>query len=177
MTVYQKADSDLVNTVNEVMQQYHSELDDAGVTVGVLLAYGPTDKDGVVTGPALNNHGVPCMAKIRINSLRNRAAGLPDALLEIDGDQIEEWSYEQLIAIIDHELEHLELLVDKNGAIKRDDLDRPRLTMRKHDWEFGWFDVIARRHGDNSPEVIQAKRLMEKSGELYQMLLPGVESI
>ncbi len=175
MTVYQKADQDLLQAVQETMEQYHGELADTGVTVKVLLAYGPTDKNGDLTGPALHSHGSPALAKIKITSLRDRAAGMADALMELDGDQIEEWSYEQLIAIIDHELEHLQLVVDSENTVKRDDLDRPRLTIRRHDWQFCWFDVIARRHGENAPEVIQAKKLVEESGELYQLYLPGLE--
>jgi hypothetical protein len=48
-----------------------------------------------------------------------------------------------------------------------DALDRPKLAMRKHDHQFGWFDEVAQRHGEASPEVRQARVLMEKSGQLY----------
>jgi len=39
--------------------------------------------------------------------------------------------------------------------------------MRKHDHQFGWFDAVAQRHGEASPEVRQARVLMESSGQLY----------
>lgn len=175
MATYQKADKELCQTVQDVMERFHGRLADAGVTVGVLLAHGPRDQNGDLVGPALNHHGVPALATVTINSLRDRAAGMPDALMCIDGDQIDEWSYEELEALIDHELTHLEPRLDKDDNLKRDDLERPALKRRHHDWQFGWFDEVAKRHGDNSPEVKQAKQLAESSGDLYQLHLPGLE--
>jgi hypothetical protein len=48
-----------------------------------------------------------------------------------------------------------------------DAVGRPKLLMRKHDHQFGWFDEVAQRHGEASPEVRQARVLMESSGQLY----------
>lgn len=174
MATYARGDSDLHKTVQDVMERYHGDLDDAEVTVTVLLAYGPRDAHGDPVGPAITVHGVPAWASIKVTSLRDRAAGMSDAIMLLDGDRIDEWSYEELEAVIDHELTHLELRVDERGNVKRDDLDRPRLAIRRHDWQFGWFDEVARRHGAASPEVRQAKQLAEASGDLYQLYLPGM---
>lgn len=51
--------------------------------------------------------------------------------------------------------------------MKRDDLGRPVLKIRLHDQQHGWFDEIARRHGDASIEVQQAKAFADSSGQTY----------
>lgn len=49
-----------------------------------------------------------------------------------------------------HELTHLEIQRDKDGAPKWDDLDRPKLKMRKHDYEIGVFVDVAKEYGMDS---------------------------
>lgn len=70
-------------------------------------------------------------------------------------------------ALIDHEIYHLMPAKDKNQRFKCDDQGRPILKLRKHDHQFGWFDEIARRHGENSGEVRQARDLVAKFGQVY----------
>ena len=36
--------------------------------------------------------------------------------------------------------------------MNRDDCERPKLKIRKHDHSHGWFDSVVRRHGEASPE-------------------------
>ncbi len=175
MATYSSAPHEVHDVVSSVMERYHGGLCDAGVTVTVLFAYAPRDSNGDPVGPAIKVHGAPALASIKITSLRDRAAGLADSIMLIDGDRFDELSPEELEALIDHELTHLELKVDDQGAVKRDDLDRPAMKIRPHDWEFGWFDEVARRHGEKSVEVKQARKLAEASGDLYQLALPGME--
>jgi hypothetical protein len=51
--------------------------------------------------------------------------------------------------------------------VVRDDLDRPKLRVRKHDHQFGWFDSIARRHGPASFEVQQYRKFNESHRQLW----------
>ena len=173
MATYQLANHEVSEKVQEVMELYHPELDDADVKVDVLLAYGPRNVNGDLTGPALRHNGCRCLAKTRILGLRDRVAGRGDAEILLDGDQIDEWGDRELEAIIDHELTHLELVVDGHGAVRRDDIERPRLKMRRHDHEFGWFDCVARRYGEAAVEVQQARQLLERD-ELRQLYLAGI---
>ena len=172
---FQKADRELCQNVQQVMKTYHAGLHDAEVTVDVLLAYGPVDRAGEITGPAIKRHGHPCLGQIRVLPLKDRVAGRADAEMVLDGDHVDEWPYEQLLAIIDHELTHLELQVNDHGLVKRDDQDRPMLRLREHDHEFGWFDSVAQRHGACAVEVQQATQLLEQD-ELRQLYLPGMET-
>jgi hypothetical protein len=50
------------------------------------------------------------------------------------------------VAVLDHELTHLELVTDDEGTVKYDDYGRPKLRMRLHDICHGWFSEVAKRH-------------------------------
>lgn len=112
------------------------------------------------------------MGKIKVMSLKDRAAGRADAELLLDGDRWPTFADEEQAAIIDHELTHLELCIGDDG-LRRDDLDRPKLRVRKHDHQFGWFDAVARRHGEDS---IEWQQYAQFTNTTYQQLwLPGME--
>lgn len=96
------------------------------------------------------------------------ALGVADATIVICRPTWVTLSQRQRDALIDHELTHLERATDKeDGTFQVDAVNRPKLKMRRHDHQFGWFDEVAQRHGEASPEVRQARRLMESSGQLY----------
>jgi len=146
VTTYELAGEEIKETLAAVIDEYQPQLRDAGLLVDVLLAHAPSDANGDKVGPAVQLHGYPCYATIRIVGLRDRVAGRGDAELILDGDHCDTWPEAQLRAILDHELTHLELRVSDGGHVRRDDIDRPLLRIRKHDRQFGWFDCVARRH-------------------------------
>lgn len=171
MPMYRKASAEVNQIVEQMLEKYHGPLRDAGVQIECLFAFALTDDNGDSTGPALKLGGYPCNAVVRILNLKDRTVGRGDAEIVIDGDQWDTWDDEQKRALIDHEIEHLELKTDDEGVI-RDDLGRPKLRLRKHDVHFGWFDSIARRHGAASFEVQQFRQLVVKK---YQAWLPGFD--
>lgn len=156
MATYEKCDKPVYGIVEEMVGKYHHPLRDAGLLIECLFAHATTDDNGDKVGVALKHQGYPCAAVVKIIGLKERTAGRADVEIVIDGDRWDEWSDEEKDALIDHELEHLELKLDKDGLLVRDDLDRPKLRLRKHDQQFGWFDAIARRHGAASFEAKQA---------------------
>lgn len=176
MATYERAQKSVLEQVNRVMHRYHGPKEEAGVTVNVLMALPTVDGEEEPTGPAITVNGYKALAKIKILGLKDRVAYGFDAEMVLDADNWELCSDEQQNAIIDHELSHLELMVDDDGGIKRDDADRPRLRMRKHDYHFGWFADVAHRHGENSLEVRQAREMLD--GETWhQCFLPGMEPV
>lgn len=147
MPIYQKARQDVLDIRDEIIGLYHRQLTDAKVQVDVMVAFStPKAKT-----PAVRLHGRPCYAIVRIISLKNRVAGLGDAEIVIDGDRWSELSIAKKRAIIDHELTHLALKY-KNDVYEIDDIGRPKLVIRPHDYDFGWFEDIVRRHGEQSVE-------------------------
>lgn len=146
--------------IEELLPMYYGPLQDNGVTFQVVAAFAKRDKNDDPVGPALKLHGVPCAATVKVVPYKLRVLGQADVEIMIDSDKWDERTHESKRAIISHELFHVLPVVDKDGVIKRDDCNRPKLRLRPHDREYGWFDVIAARHGIDSLEVQQARELI-----------------
>lgn len=162
MSHYCKADAAVASFVEDVMHQFHKDLVNADVTVEVLFAHA----DGECPGPPVTHNGYQALAVLKVNSQKDRVAGLADARIVVDGDGWEEWSEERRRAVIDHELYHLLLKLNKFGMVKTDDCHRPKLELRKHDWQLGGFEAIVRRHG---VEAVEAQGLALAKRRLEQM--------
>jgi hypothetical protein len=152
---------EVLDCIAKMRAAHHQELE--GVTVAALYAFDSESGDQV-----LKHQGYPAGAVVKINSLRDRALGLADATIVVDRAM---WLFQSALqreALIDHELTHLTRKMDEEtGRPQYDAIDRPKLAMRMHDHQLGWFDEVAKRHGEHSPEVRQAKNLMESSRQLY----------
>lgn len=160
MATYQKADAATVKLLEEVRVAHH-DVRLLDVTISVLMAYAPIDDDGEPTGYAITHHGVRALGKARIVPLRDRVHGMADAEILLDGDEWKTTSTRMKRALIDHELTHF----DRTGEV--DDAGRPKLKIRPHDFEVGWFHEVAHRHGDESIEIQQAQQLVADHGPLY----------
>lgn len=167
MPIYKKDPPGVAEVVNRVVERYHGGLQDAEVKIDILGAWAATDQNGDTEAVALKLHGYPCQATMAVVSYKNRVLGGGDALLTVDIENWEELSEEERDALIDHELEHLELRTDKDGLLIRDDLDRPKMHIRRHDHQFGWFDSVARRHGPASIEIKQLREFNEAHEQLW----------
>lgn len=166
-TTYEKADAEVMSEIKTVMKQYHPDLVTLEVKLSVLMASAARDEDGKRIAPAVKLHGVPRAATVQIIPYKQRAAGRQDAEIIIDADEWKERTEQERAALLDHELYHLEPQRDEEGVWKSDDCGRPKLKMRHHDFDVGWFHAIARRHGDASYEVQQAKAFADENGQCY----------
>ncbi len=160
MPIYSPGSDAMVRQVMEAAERWHPELWDAGLMVDVLEARPKTNEEGFPTEAAITHAGSTCWATIRINGPKERGAGRGDCLLTVDAYRWPELSERQQLAILDHELTHLELVVDGAGAVIRDDYKRPKLRARHHDVHFGWFWSVAERHGADSVECEQMGELL-----------------
>ena len=118
----------------------------------------------------LTLHGVPALAIARIVPAKERAKGCHDAEILIDRDRYTDMPDPKKNALLDHELQHFEVQrfsQSQGGGIKTDDQHRPKLSMRPHDVDFGWFEIIARRHQSASIEVQQARGLIDQFGQSF----------
>lgn len=145
----------------------HKPLLDAKAQIAYVFAHGERDEDGNVVTPALKKNGVVALGIAKILGLKDRALGRGDAEVSIDGDWWEKASDEERRALLDHELHHFAVKASVQGVIETDDLNRPKLRIRKHDFEFGWFAIIAERHGESSLERQQAQSIMDAAGQLF----------
>lgn len=165
MKTYSAASTDLWDTIQRMRDQFHPDL--KGVTVGALLVFDDENGDQI-----LKLHGYYCAAVVSITPLKQRALNVADAIIVVDRSCWLTYSAARRDALIDHELQHLVQVVKEatetdSGGPVYDALGRPKLTMRKHDHELGWFDEVARRHGDDSMEVKQARELLATTQQLY----------
>lgn len=174
MPVYEKPKPEVIKMVNEICEKHHGELHENDVTVEVLMAHAKTNENGESNGPPLKKSGYPCAAIVKVNSLEMRVLGHADARITIDGDRWPKLKPDVQRALIDHELEHLMVKKDKDGAVVFDDIERPRLRIRAHDHEVGWFSSVVRRHGRASIEWQSVDAI---SQSCRQMELPFLQEI
>lgn len=169
-TYHQPAEeSDYCTVLENAIAKHHPLLKKHGVTVDLLEARPEYDDNGQPKAAALKLGGYPCTAVVRIVNQADRAKGLADAEIKIDGHWWDSADYEEKMALLDHELTHLQLVMD-GDHVKRDGSERPKLKTRKHDRQMGWFDEVAERHGKASQEHQQARELLTKKfAKAYQL--------
>ena len=168
MPTFQKCPAAVVEMANGLLVEYetHKPILDARVKIDFVFAFSDKDEGGNPINNALSKNGRKALGITRKIPLKDRVLGRGDAEIALDGDWWEEAPEKQQAALLDHELHHIALKIDKRGVV-RDDLGRPLIQLRKHDYEFGWFNVIAERHGQHSLERIFAASMMDNHGQLY----------
>ncbi len=146
---HRQADDADRRLLDAVLEKWHRPLVEAEVTFGLLYCSG-----------GLSHGGYPCAATVKANSQKDRVDGKPDATIVLNLDTWEQRSRSSKEAVLDHECQHCEVLMEVNAngetVAELDDCGRPKLTMRKHDCFIGGFNVIIERHG---PEAIEAQQI------------------
>jgi hypothetical protein len=169
MSTYQKAPQEINDLAAEILRQFetHKDLIAAQVRVDFIFSSGQQDEDHNVTSPAIMHHGMPALGLCSIIPPKGRAMGRGDAEIILDADWWADAMEPEQKALLDHELHHIAVCSNRAGIVKHDDLGRPKLRMRKHDVQIGWFTVIAERHGMHSMERIQAKEIAAEKGQYF----------
>ncbi len=173
---YEKCPKALHEQAYAIMAEHHKDLDIAKVSLDLIFAYAGENNAGEKLGPALKHGGYEAIAIVKIVPLLNRVMGRADAQILLDGDKWPDLHEDQQAAVMDHELQHLVVAKDVEGAVITDSYGRPKLKMRLHDRQFGWFDAIAQRHREASQEVVQAAQLYQQAGQYY-FLLEGMPQV
>lgn len=166
MNKYTAATLDVARRVKRLVKKYHPDLAKARVRIDCVFV--TTDGED---GAPVKVNGYPALAAASTVPQKYRPATKADARITIDKEAFEELTDKQKDALLDHELQHFQAVIDEN-TVALDGNDRPRIRMRKHDVQIGFFSVIAQRHGENSQEVIACRALVEHAAEVY---LPGFE--
>lgn len=140
-----------VAMVQELIEDFHSELYTYNVKVGVIMAHAPTDKDGVRKGPALKQFKVETPSLTNIVGLKDRLKKEHDVEITLDHDIWEEATLPRRYAILDQALTRVET-VKKDGEVQFDDFERPKLKIRDYTYVYYGFDEVAERQSINSLE-------------------------
>lgn len=162
MKTFDPCDDEVKGRVAEMVRRFHGELKRAEVTFDLLFVSNDSE-----TEPALKLHGTRCLAIVKIVSTKDRALDRADAEILIDRDAYGTMSGPQRDALLDHELEHLLVRYDEDGKLLTDCQYRPKLKMKPHDVEIGWFESVAQRHGEHSIEVQQARKMTQRFGQAF----------
>jgi hypothetical protein len=169
MPTFKRADESVSDLACGVLEKFetHAPIIDAELKIDYVFAFPDYNEAGEPKNNALSKNGQKALGICRIVPLKDRALGRADAEISIDGHWWEDASKQERAALLDHELHHIHVLQD------RDDLGRPKLKLRKHDFEFGWFAVVAARNGDYAMERQQAKRIMDLAGQYFWPYIAG----
>lgn len=156
--VFEKAPQDVMDLLNQVIQEHHRELVDAGVTVGIVMQTKFDEDDNEI--PSLRCHGAQANAVVKIVSRKERTHREADAEITIDGVIWKSLSEICQKALLDHEVTHLIVKRDrKTQQFKRDDLGRPCLGMIPDDFTLTGFLDVVRRYGNAALEYQSVTRV------------------
>lgn len=168
-TTFEPAPREILDLANEIIEEFasHDALLKAKVKIDFIMAHGARNDEGILIGDAIRSKGCKALGLCRKLGLKDRTMGRGDAEILIDADWWEGAPTEERRSLLDHEIYHIQVKTNQAGVIKTDDLGRPQLRLRPHDYEFGWFNAVAQRHGVHSQERIQARAMVEANGQTY----------
>lgn len=169
MPTYEKCDKSVRDMAIALLNDFetHQLTRSAGVTIDFIFAFAEKDDNGNPVGPALMHQGYPAGGICRKIALKDRVKGMADVEICLDGDWWGNADEGERRALLDHELHHISPKQSGGGAFKCDAAGRPIIGIRKHDYQVGWFEVIAARHGIHSAERRQASLMMAESGQYF----------
>lgn len=147
----------------------HPNLTEEGRTgklVVELLTVDPArDKTGHQACETLTVHGAAALARVRVMGARERVTTGHDAEIELALPHWLEASEKQKLAILDHELTHLEIVRDRDGEPRYDVNGHVRLRLRRHDYIAAGFLEVVQRHRHDSPEVLGVVAAFDAGGQ------------
>lgn len=171
-TTYQQCPEDVTEFAAKVLQKYHPDLAEAGVTIEYLFANSDAEDER-----PLMMRGQACAAIVKLYPLDDRAAGCKDAKIRIDEKWWKDAGIDLRTAMLDHEHHHLQFAKvwrneDQALQWKTDDLGRPKLKMKNHDAEAGVFFDVIQRHAEKSLDFRQVNSIGRQIRKLVQKELP-----
>jgi hypothetical protein len=138
--------------LGKAMSQWHAKLFEEEVKVALVMVDLPRDDQGIPTGPALSRNGLAITAQSRLLNERDRLVSGRDLIIEVDALHWGDIDDPQRLAILDHELTHVQIRKKKEAFVRRAD-GSVRLGLIPDDYAMTGFVICAKRHGRNSAEV------------------------
>lgn len=175
MPTFLKCSDDVTTLAAAILCEYetHKPILTARARIDYVFAFSDKDDHGMAKNFAITHRGNRALGVCRKIKLKDRVLGRADAEITLDGDWWGEATDAERKALLDHELHHICVELDSTGKPVTDDFSRPKISMRRHDYEFGWFAIIAQRHGAASQECVQAATMMEKCGQIFWPAIAG----
>lgn len=159
-----------IELLQQAIREWHPELSKAGARIALLMVWPPVDVDGRPTGPAIKQAGFAAVGRASLARPRERLLVGCDAVVEVDAEAWEGLLDDGRLALLDHELEHIVVVV-KDGEIARYADGHPQLKLRPDDWMLTGFASVVRRHGRQAIEVTALRRVHEACQELFEFMV------
>ena len=165
--IYEKCDDAVEKLAKKIINKHIPDIAEADVLIEYAFASAEKDKNGDPVGHAIVKGGYPKAGYCQVISAKERALGRADVRIMLDKDYWEKIPEDQRTALMHHELHHIIVKRTPDGDIDTDEYSRPKIKMRLHDREFGFFDKIAQLYGKASVEVQSATKFIEEVGTFY----------
>lgn len=148
--------------VNRLIEQHHSELTNARIALAWSLAWKP-DVDGIVK-----------LGKCKKASDLDRELAAYDFVIVLRQEFYQDATVtdDQRKALLDHEITHATVRLDKDGEPMRDERGRVVYRTRKHDVEE--FSEIVARHGIWKRDLERMASAMRRPKQLNLLDTPAV---
>ena len=134
------------------------------IHIQLFYKYGKRDKNDELKTPALQKNGKAIYAQTKIVSNFNRITDDTDVKIIINKDIWDELEKEERIAVLDNELNYIQIKEDKTGEPLSisEDCDKVQLKLRKPDFFIeGFFDIM-NIYGNKYIPWQEAKRISER---------------
>ena len=150
---YDEGNPEDYGLLEQVIEASHPALAELDLRFGIVRVGAAINRKGDATGPALKVLGSPCMAAIKLVSIKDRVHKKVDVEILLSEQEWGKVNEKVQLATLDHAVSHLEILRDKNGAAKTDDDGVTQLRIKKHDVLIGLFHDVVDRHGQSAVEL------------------------
>jgi len=154
---YTKAGKEALTICAVILKTHYEVLLRAKIKIAMLFA------DAGFGTPAIMEHGRPAAASIKASTVIERTLGISDAIMVIDANVWLTLNEASKHALVHHELQHIEIKCDGDGAVIFDTANRPALTMREHDYDLSGFGTTIGIYGADAVEQIEFDKFRKKT--------------
>lgn len=156
---YAKPDSSVLAVLQHVLTNYRPDLVEYEVRFGFYMVTSSSGDSEDEPPPAIVVNRCPAKAKVRLTTQEERTYVPYDVMIYIDADEWEVMYDTQRIALIHHEVSHVQQVRDKDGFPKTTDDGRPKLKLRPDDWCLTGFFDTANAFGQDALEVVSIQEV------------------
>jgi len=169
MKIYELADDSVHDLLKEAISAYHNMIGKLEIKFGLIRVTSVDKKGEPDEKPALkSSSGHAAAAQISLVSKKDQLSKNYEVEILFDGPMWDGMTDKKRLAILDHELTHIEIAKDKDGHAKIDDLTgKPKLKLIPDQFHLWGFLDIAKRHGEDSSEVANMRSMAINHGHLF----------
>lgn len=165
---FEQANTTELEMLAKAIGIYNKPINDYQVVVGFIkcFAVDPDNEDDYQ--PSLKKNGIPVIALTKPVSTKDRIIKKYDVEIVVDGNRWNELNDDLRLAVLDHEVSSIIVMLDKEGNVSRDTSERPKVKIKKDNLMFsGSSDTLA-RHGENSQEFIKFNELSARINHIMK---------